>query len=407
MTSSLEVKTGQSEPKINHGWRVWLVYFLLSFYAYILNVAGPAVAYLRDELDFSFTESGLHTSALALGMVVLGLFGHFILKKLPEWKALGIGGVGLGVGGLILVLGRQPAFTLTGLFLMGTIGSFIVATYPAILADEMGKHSTVGVSEANTLSSVISTLAPIAVGFFGAMATTWRPAVYIVTFLTLVIGAWILLSPQFSWKTEKSETIQQSKFDKLPGRFWLFWTVLVISVSIEFCLIYWSSDYLQASVMMPKDSATQWVSLFLIGMVIGRYIGSILLKKYDRFLIIFVSIVLGALGFALFWLSRSQVFALIGLLLAGLGVVNFYASSVTLLFDIAGPARAAAGSATTLASGVAILLLPFALGSLADLFGIRQAMLLVAVLFVILTTLVLFGRKTMRLSTSSETGGEL
>lgn len=142
-------------------------------------------------------------------------------------------------------------------------------------------------------------------------------------------------------------------------------------------------------------------------MVIGRYIGSILLKKYDRFLIIFVSIVLGALGFALFWLSRSQVFALIGLLLAGLGVANFYASSVTLLFDIAGPARAAAGSATTLASGVAILLLPFALGSLADLFGIRQAMLLVAVLFVILTTLVLFGRKTMRLSTSSETGGEL
>jgi len=406
MTNSLEVKTSQSELKINHGWRVWLVYFLLSFYAYILNVAGPAVAYLRDELDFSFTESGLHTSALALGMVVLGLFGHFILKKLPEWKALGIGGVGLGVGGLILVLGRQPAFTLTGLFLMGTIGSFIVATYPAILADEMGKHSTVGVSEANTLSSVISTLAPIAVGFFGAMATTWRPAVYIVTFLTLVIGAWILISPHFSWKTEKSETIQQSKFDKLPGRFWLFWTVLVISVSIEFCLIYWSSDYLQASVMMPKDSATQWVSLFLIGMVIGRYIGSILLKKYDRFLIIFVSIVLGALGFALFWLSSSQVFALMGLLLAGLGVANFYASSVTLLFDIAGPARAAAGSATTLASGVAILLLPFALGSLADLFGIRQAMLLVAVLFVILTTLVLFGRKTMQLSTSSEPGGE-
>ena len=95
-----------------------------------------------------------------------------------------------------------------------------------------------------------------------------------------------------------------------------------------------------------------------------------------------------------------------GLLLAGLGVANFYASSVTLLFDIAGPARAAAGSATTLASGVAILLLPFALGSLADLFGIRQAMLLVAVLFVILTTLILFGRKTMQLSTSSEPGGE-
>ncbi len=406
MTNRLRGNTSQSELKINHSWRVWLVYFLLSFFAYILNVAGPAVAYLRDELNFSFTESGLHTSALALGMVVLGLFGHVFLKKLPEWKALGVGGVGLGIGGLILVLGRQPALTLTGLFIMGTIGSFIVATYPAILADEMGKHSTVGVSEANTLSSVISTLAPIAVGFFGAMVTTWRPAVYLVTFLTLLIGVWILLSPQFSWKTSKGETIQQIKTAKLPGRFWLFWTVLVISVSIEFCLIYWSSDYLQAHVMMPKDRATQWVSLFLIGMVIGRYIGSILVKKYHRFLIIYVSIVIGALGFALFWLSRSQVFALSGLLVAGLGVANLYASSVTLLFDIAGSARAAAGSATTLASGVAILLLPFALGSLADLFGIRQAMLLVAFLFLILTILVLLGRRIMQVTATSEPGGE-
>lgn len=406
MTSSLEVKASQSESKINHGWRVWLVYFMLSFYAYILNVAGPAVAYLRDELDFSFTESGLHTSALALGMVVLGLFGHFILKKFSEWKALGIGGVGLGVGGLILVLGRQPVLTLTGLFLMGMIGSFIVATYPAILADEMGKHSTVGVSEANTLSSVISMMAPIAVGFFGARAITWRPAVYIVTGISAIIGLWILISPQFSWKRKQSEAEQNGQSSKLPGKFWIFWAVLVISIAIEFCMIYWASDYLQAHIVMAKDSATQWVSLFLIGMVIGRYIGSILLQKYDRFLIIFISIVVGALGFAIFWLSSSQVVALVGLLLAGLGVANFYASSVTLLFDIAGPARTAAGSATTLASGVAILLLPFALGSLADLFGIRQAMLLVAFLFIILTILVLYGRKVIKVKTSLEPGGK-
>lgn len=400
MTSSLETRISQSESKINHGWRVWLVYFFLSFYVYILNVAGPAVAYLRDELDLSFTESGLHTSALALGIFVLGLFGHFILKKLPEWKALGIGGIGLGVGGLILVLGRQPALTLTGLFIMGTIGSFILATYPAILADEMGKHSTVGVSEANTLSAIISTLAPVAIGYFGAKVTTWRPAVYIVTLLALFIGVWILISPQFARKTRKSETIQYNKSEKLPDKFWIFWTVLVISVSIEFCMIYWSSDYLQAHVMIPKDRATQYVSLFLLGMVIGRSVGSLLLKKYDRFLIMFVSIVVGAFSFAIFWLSNSQVVALIGLLLAGLGVANFYVCSLTLIFDMSGPARATAGSATTLASGVAILVLPFALGSLADLIGIQQAMLLVAVLFVILLILVLYGKKIINEKTA-------
>ena len=391
----METQTSHDQTRIKRGWKVWLVYFMLAFFSYILNVAGPAVAYLRDEINLSYTESGLHTSALALGMIVMGLFGHFLLKKLPEWKAFGIGGVGVGLGGLLLVLSNQPALTLSGLFIMGAVGAFIVATNPAIIADEMGSHSPIGVSEANTLSSLISLLAPIAVGFFAARSVTWRPAVYIITTLAFLIGLWVLISPQFPWKTKKSQSTELAGSARLPGKVWLFWTLLVVSVSIEFCLIYWASDYLQAHVLMSKDSATQWVSLFLVGMVIGRYAGSLLLKKHDRFHILFASLAIGALGYAIFWLSISQVAALLGLFLAGLGAANFYATSITLIFDAAGPARAAAGSVATLASGVAIFSLPFALGSLADLIGMRLAMLLVAVLFVIQAALVLYGKKVI------------
>jgi MFS family permease len=88
------------------------------------------------------------------------------------------------------------------------------------------------------------------------------------------------------------------------------------------------------------------------------------------------------------------------LFLAGLGVANLYASLVTLSFDAAGSARAAAGSTTTLASGVAILLLPFALGYLADLAGIRMAMLIVAGLYIILAYLILAGRKLVKIQTT-------
>ncbi len=112
-------------------------------------------------------------------------------------------------------------------------------------------------------------------------------------------------------------------------------------------------------------------------------------------MILFASVAIGALGYAIFWLGGSQVVALIGLFLAGLGVANFYATSITLIFEAAGPARAAAGSIATLASGVAIFSLPFILGSLADLIGIQKAMLVVAVLFVILVILLLYGKKVI------------
>ena len=393
--------TNQGPIKIKRGYRVWLVYILLSCFGYTLNVAGPAAASLRDELNLSFTESGFHTSALALGMVMMGLFGHSMLRKLPQWKAVALGGVGLGVGGSILVLGHQPVLTLTGLFIMGAIGSLIISTNPTILADEMGQHSKVGVSEANTLTSIFSTLAPIAAGYFGAMAITWRPAVTIVSTLAFILGIWILISPKFSWESKQTTTTNQIvENHKLTGAYWLFWAALVVSISIEFCIIYWASDYLQAHLAMPKGSATRWVSLFLVGMVVGRYIGSLLLQKYDRFKILIISVFVGALGFGIFWEGGSQIVSLTGLFLAGLGVANLYASLVTLSFDAAGSARAAAGSATTLASGVAILLLPFALGYLADLAGIRMAMLIVAGLYIILAYLILAGRKLVKIQTT-------
>lgn len=391
----MKTETGQDPTKIKRGWKVWLVYFMLAFFSYILNVAGPAVAYLRDEIGLSFAQSGMHTSALALGMIVMGLFGHFALKRLPEWKAFGIGGIGMGLGGLLLVFGNRPALTLTGLFIMGAVGAFIVATNPAILADEMGNKSPIGISEANTLSSLISILAPVAVGFFASKTVTWRPAVYTVTSLAFLIGAWVLASPRFSWKTSMGQAAQKTNTTKLPGKVWLFWIVLVVSVSIEFCLIYWASDYLQAHVLMSKDSATQWVSLFLVGMVVGRYAGSLLLKKYEPFQILFASIAISALGYAIFWISGSPTAALAGLFLAGIGVANFYATSITLIFEAAGPARAAAGSVATLGSGVAIFSLPFVLGSLADFIGIQKAMLVVAFLFVVLLILLFYGKKVI------------
>lgn len=380
-------------PK-KRGLRVWLVYLMLSLFGYTLNVAGPAVAYLRDELNLNFTQSGMHTSALALGMILMGLVGSALLKRMSEWKALGLSGLGMGVGGLLLVIGKDPVLTLSGLFIMGAVGSLAISTNPAILADEMGEKSPLGISEANTLSAIISTLAPIAVGFFGAQAISWRPAVYLPGILASLLGLIILISPKFSWKKKPETTEQKANLTQLPAKFWLVFTMLVFSVAVEFCTIYWASDYMQANLNMAKESATQGVSLFLVGMVIGRMVGSRLHHKIERNKVLLSSIALGLFGFAIFWLSRVESLSIVGLFIAGTGVANLYASMITLCFEAAGKERAAAGAATTLASGVAIFALPFALGSLADLISIRYAVLLIPFLFLILGFLFIFNSRS-------------
>ena len=106
------------------------------------------------------------------------------------------------------------------------------------------------------------------------------------------------------------------------------------------------------------------------------------------------SFAFGIFGFAIFWLSKVQSLSVIGLFIAGMGVANLYASMITLCFEAAGKERAAAGAATTLASGVAIFALPFALGSLADLISIRYAVLLIPFLFLVLAFLFIFNMRS-------------
>ena len=96
----------------------WLVYLLLSLYVYMLNLPGPITGYLRQEFQLTYTESSLHFSAFAAGVLVTGLLAGRLIRKLTPWRVMAIGSLGLGVGGLILALGRQPALTIFGLFLI-------------------------------------------------------------------------------------------------------------------------------------------------------------------------------------------------------------------------------------------------------------------------------------------------
>ena len=43
----------------------------------------------------------------------------------------------------------------------------------------------------------------------------------------------------------------------LPGLFWIYWVAIVLGVSVEFCMIFWSADYLEQVLGMIKADAAQ------------------------------------------------------------------------------------------------------------------------------------------------------
>lgn len=365
--------------------RTWLIYALLSLYVFMLNVPGPVTNYLKDEFTMSYTLSSLHFSAFAAGVLVTGLFGAYFIPRFPRQKVLAFGALGLGVGGLILAFGRSPAVTIAGIFLMGCIGTLILSIYPAILDEEMGARSPVGISEANTIASLFAGLAPLLVGFLVQKAVGWRPAVVLIAAVSLSLGVWLLLRFGSSPQSASARKIPAKQTGKLPGMYWIWWLALMLGIAVEYCIIYWGADYVEKVLGFSKNTATQSVSLFMAGMIIGRFFGSRLLERVPPMKLISGSISLSVFGFALFWSDISPLLGLVGLMLLGLGGANLYPVLVSMAIASAGELKAEAGARATLATGTAILFLPLVLGIVSDKMGIRLAYSTVGLLFVLLT----------------------
>lgn len=357
----------------------WLSYLSLAFYAYFLNALGPITPFLKEELQLTYTVSSLHFTAFAVGILLIGLGGHWFIQRIGRVRSLWIGMLGISLGTLLLLIGRNPIITIGASFLMGLIGSLILAIVPATLSEKHGELRVIALSEANMLSSIVATSAPLMVGWFAHLGG-WRWALGIVAFTPILLFL-ILGRGASSTGSSTAENLTRSS-QPLPTLFWIYWVVIVLGVSVEFCMIFWSADYLEHVLGMLKADAAQALSLFLSAMILGRLIGSRLVERFSTSRVIAASILLAGIGFLIFWKAENILVGLIGLFLTGLGVANLYPLLLSLAIGAADGETVQASARTTLASGTAILALPLVLGRLADAVGIRSAYGLVILLLI-------------------------
>ncbi len=358
----------------------WLAYLLLAFYGYFLNVLGPITPFLKDELKLSYTVSSLHFTAFAIGILLVGFFGHSVIERIGRRRSLWIAAFGISLSALILLAGRTAMLTIGASFCMGLIGSLILIIIPSALADQHGESRAVALSEANVISSLVSTTAPLMVGWCANLPGGWRLALGTVAAVPLLmrLGFGNSAPPEPVTPTAASDSTRNS----LPILFWVYWLAIVLAVSVEFCMISWSADYLEKSLSMPRVSAAQSVSLFLAAMIVGRMAVSRLVQRFAAHRVVIASVVVAGIGFALFWLTDLALLGQVGLFLTGLGVAGQYPLLLSLAIGVAKNNSTQATARTTLASGTAILALPLVLGRLADMMGIRQAYGVVGILLV-------------------------
>jgi fucose permease len=349
----------------------WATYALVGYFAYLETVLGPLMPFLRAEHGFSYTVASLHFSAFALGGVLVGFFGDRVAGRWGRRASLWGGGTGMAVGALLLAASPVTVGTVLGALLMGTFGGLLLITTQAVLADKYGEWSAVAITESNVAASACAILASLAVGVFAALGLGWRVA------LILPVAALMLLAARFRNEPLGRARTHESASDKpssaLPMRFWVYFGVLFLGVSVEWCVAYWGADFLENGVGLARSAAATALSVFFVAMLAGRILGSRLAHRQSGATLLLVTLCVALAGFPLFWLSAMPALSLLGLFVVGLGVGSVYPLAIS-VGVAATPGRTDTAAARLgLAGGGAILTAPFVLGAFADRVGIERA----------------------------------
>ena len=349
----------------------WAMYGLVGYFAYLETVLGPLMPFLRAEHDFSYTVASLHFSAFALGGVLVGFFGDRVAGRWGRRVSLWGGGAGMAAGVLLLGLSSFAFGTIFGALVMGTLGAQLLVTTQAILADRHGKWNVVALTESNAAASACAILASLAVGVFAALGLGWRVALLLPVVALTLLAARFRAEPLGQARTHKSEPDRVSPV--LPALFWVYFGVLFLGISAEWCIGYWGADFLENGVGLERSSAASALSVFFVAMLAGRLVGSRLARRLPGATLLTVTLCVALAGFPLFWLSEVPALSLLGLFVAGLGIGSVYPLAISAGVS-AVPGRTDAATARfSLAGGTAILTAPFVLGAFADRVGIERA----------------------------------
>ena len=370
----------------------WLAYALLGYFAYFQAAPGPLMPFIRGELNLSYAAGGLHLSAFALGMIGGGLSAPRLASRWGRRAVLWGGAIGMGLGALLFVAGRHPAVTIAGTLVMGGVGTLLLVMIQATLSDRHGAQRATALTESNMLAILCAGLLPLLVGLFEGTPLGWRGAIY----AGLAAGIVLALT---NWRTpippRRPRTVQQGS-GRLPAVFWAYWSVLLLSVSMEWSLIGWSADFLNTVVGLSVTNAAMLVSVFFFGAVLGRFANS----RWTRFVsprkLLLAMLLVVAIGFPLLWLARLPAINVLGLGIAGFGVGSLFPLGLSLALAVAADEVDAASGYTSLGTGLAMLVAPFTLGWLADTYGLGNAFGAVIVLIVTALAVTLLANRAGR-----------
>jgi len=378
------------------------MYSAFLLWNWLLYAYGPAVQLLGGDLGFTAAAVGGHGIALAVGTALAGVALPGIVTAIGRRGALLVGGTLVAVGAVGLTVFGGLVGTLSATLVLALGGNLAIAAAQAGLVVHHTLHGPAAVSTANGLGTSVGLFGPLLIGASVASGWGWRPIVLLTVPLAAAVAlSWIrmprtraLTEPRRKGTAasglradaardarEAGGTVEPGRGrNPLPRAGWWFLLAALTGVAVENATTFFALTLVVERTGAGPALASAASAAFIAGMALSRLSSRWLTAGRGPASVVLGAFVVTAAGWLVLWLSTAPAVAVAGLALCGIGCGLLYPISASLLLGTARGRTDTAQGLIMIAIGVAVGVVPFALGLLADVVGVHRAFLLVPLL---------------------------
>lgn len=305
----------------------FLLPVFMSFYVMgFVDLVGVATGYVKQDFGLSDSMAQLLPSIVFVWFALLSIPTGIFQDRAGKRVTVNLGMVITGIGMLIPLLHYSYATAVLAFMILG-IGNTIlqVSANPLLLDFSSDKSKAANLSLSQFIKAIASMLGPIIVAGLAKYTGNWKLVFPIYAVISFLSALWL-----------HSIKIEESKPDKEPATFKTVFTllknpfILTMILAIFFLVGFDVSmnsniaNFLKTRCSISLESASLGISIYFAALMVGRFLGAILLRQFNTkvFLLVSTAITLVGLICMIFTVNINLIWALI--FITGLGFSNIF-----------------------------------------------------------------------------------
>jgi len=350
------------------------------FFGVTLAVPGMLLPGIIRDFGWSYTWAGVVLASGSVGYFFSTFLCGFLVHKFSA-RTVMCGGLIVQSFGLLLFGAWSPIFLniiMNFLLGFGQGGTEVVTNYSVVRMEREKEHHLMGMVHAGF--SVGAVMAPLIGGFFLSGGAHWRTifiGAAVISFV-LVLVTWFLpfrciAEGETPIRREEISGGPQNRAESSIPRLMIVFSVVTILlyVGIEIGISNWISEYFVTILGSSKSSASFAVSLFWGGILAGRVLIPLLIRKPTltaQLVGLTCILTLSILATVLF---SNPIVLSASFLLAGIGCSSIYPLVMTLVGRHYRRKQSIYLGFVSTGGGIGAFIIPMIMAGLADVLGLR------------------------------------